>query len=331
MVESAAPSGGELVQRATGPEAQAEWQANLEKLFDAILRTPVGELFHPKQTADLVEGALSADALQNGARPASKLLWILLLGQLRDDKRRFADYVSDEQREALQELAARDDVVPERLIHEILEDEAAREVMADLVSHALREFQDKVNPFFAEWGLPALLKRLSPFGLGGMGKTFDSLRAEFEKRFDPEMRRFMTTFTGRGAKRVATYVVDHAGDKAFVALRKRIVRFLLDQTVAATLQSAGDPLLDRIYEIATDIAVYTTDLDSVRARRRLVVEQLVMLHASQPLGDALAQYGIVARPNFELLARVSWPFVRAALASPAGRAWLGSLTAPADR
>jgi hypothetical protein len=320
----------DLVANATGPEAEQLWRRNLEAIYDAILAVPVGRLFHARTTADAVEAALSREAVHDGYLPASKLAWILLLGQLRDDRRRLGEYVHDEGREALEEIAARPDVVPERLLQEILDDDAAREVMGDLIYEALREFQDKVNPFFAEWGLPALLKRLGPFGLGGMGKAFDSLRGEFEKRLEPEMRRFLTTFTGRGVKRVGAYVVDHAGDRSFIALRKRLVRWGLDQTVSGTVAATGEPLLNRGYEVAADIGAHAIGLDSVRARRRLVVEQLVTLHAGQRLGDALAQYGITARPDFDLAARMTWPFVRAALTSEAGARWLASLTtAPA--
>jgi hypothetical protein len=318
----------DVVHRATNAEAEALWRDNLEALYDAVLRTPVGQLLRPRATADAVEAALSREAIDDAGRPASRVLWILLLGQLRDDKRRLGEYVSDEGRDALEEIATRPDVVPERLLREIFEDEAAREVAADMIYDALREFQDKVNPFFAEWGLPALLKRLGPFGLGGMSKAFDSLRGEFEKRLEPEMRRFLTTFTGRGVKRAADYAISHAGDRAFLALRKRLVRWVLDQTVAGAVSDMGEPLLQRGVEVATDLAAYAVALDSVRARRRLVVEQLVTLHAAQPLGEALAQYGITARPDFDLLARLTWPFVRAALSSDAGARWLRSLTEP---
>lgn len=319
-----------VVHRATDREAEALWRDNLEALYDAVLAVPVGSLLHPRATADAVESAMSEDAIENAHRPALKLLWILLLGQLRDDKRRFGEYVPEGGREALEEIAARPDVVPERLLHEIFEDEAAREVAGDMIYDALREFQDKVNPFFAEWGLPALLKRLGPFGLGGMSKGFDSLRGEFEKRLEPEMRRFLTTFTGRGVKRAAEYAISHAQDRAFIALRKRLVQWLLDQTVAGTVASAGEPLLHRGVEVGTDIGAHAIRLDSVRARRRLIVEQLVTLHASQPLGEALAQYGISARPDFDLAARVTWPFVRAALSSEPGARWLQSLIGAPD-
>lgn len=320
------PAPADVVARATGAEAERLWRDNLEALYDALLRVPVGGLLHPRTTSDTVEAALSEHALDDAIRPAGKLFWILLLGQLRDDKRRLAEYVPDDGREALEELATRPDIVPERLIREIFEDEAAREVAADMIYDALREFQDKVNPFFAEWGLPALLKRLGPFGLGGMSKAFDGLRGEFEKRLEPEMRRFLTTFTGRGVKRAADYVIDHSADRAFIALRKRLVRWVLDQTVTSLVASAGEPLLNRGHDVAVDIAAHALALDSVRARRRLVIEQLVSLHASQPLGEALAQYGISARPDFELVARLTWPFVRAALSSEAGARWLRSLT-----
>lgn len=328
MMDPRTPPADDVIARATGREAEQLWRDNLEAIYDAILEVPVGRLLHARTTADAVEATLSREAVQDGFLPASKLVWILLLGQLRDDKRRVGEYVHDEGREALEELAARPDVVPERLLQEILDDEAAREVMGDLLYTALREFQDKVNPFFADWGLPSLLKRLGPFGLGGMGKAFDGIRAEFEKRLEPEMRRFLTSFTGRGVKRVGAYLVDHAGDKSFIALRKRLVRWVLDQTVTGTIASAGEPLLNRTYEVATDIGANAMGLDSVRARRRLVVEQLVTLHAEQPLGEALAQYGITARPDFDLAAKLTWPFVRAALSSEAGAAWLASL-APA--
>lgn len=304
---------------------RAAWRANLEAIYDELMAKPVGELFDAKAVSAAVEALYTEEALRDGWKPLARLAWILLLGQLKDDKHTVGSYVPEAQRAAIDEWVRDPDVVPERLIREMADDEAVRETIAALIYDALREFQDKVNPFFSEWGLPALLKRLGPFGFGGVAKLFDSVRAEFERRLEPEMRRFLASFAGRGAERVASHVIDHAGDPAFIALRQRTMKWLLDQEVAALFSEKNEALADGAEEIARETMAFALQRPIVRERRRLMVEQLIVLHAKQPLSEALAAYGIKARPSFDVIAAATWPIVRAALATRAGRAWLASV------
>src|SRR5262249_37749361 len=145
---------------------------------------------------------------------------------------------------------------PARLLREALENEAAEEVMRDVLYDALKEFSEKVNPFFADWGLPSLLKKLSPFGLGAMSKGFDSVRVEFDRRLEPEIRKFLLGFSRRALKNVADFTIDKADEPEFVAIRKRLVHFLLERRVAELCPEPDDGRAAMARDIALDLWVY---------------------------------------------------------------------------
>ena len=42
--------------------------------------------------------------------------------------------------------------------------------MRDVLYDTIREFNDKANPIFAEWGLVSMLKRFFPIGFGTVAK-----------------------------------------------------------------------------------------------------------------------------------------------------------------
>ena len=130
--------------------------------------------------------------------------------------------------------------LPEDLVHRVFEDEAAEEVLRDVIYDALVEFNDSVNPFFADWGLPSLLKKVMPIGSGTVIKSIGAIRGEFDKRLEPEMRKFLLVFVRKSKKKIAGLIVSKGSDPKFIALRQSVVDHANTFSPGVTDVTAGD-------------------------------------------------------------------------------------------
>jgi len=96
--------------------------------------------------------------------------------------------------------------MPERLLREMLENDATEAVMRDVLHEALVVLQ-KVNPFFADWGLPSLLRKLSPLASARWARRSTRWRAEFDRRLEPEMRSSCKAFSRRALRQFADFTI----------------------------------------------------------------------------------------------------------------------------
>jgi hypothetical protein len=313
-----------LEARLVSDEARREFRDHLAAGWASLLATPVERLVDADAVASAIDSAVASPSFERTIRPIVEGVLLLETARLREEERPVGSYVPASARATIDELLADPDVVPERVLRVVLEHEAVEEVMRDVLHDALKEFSEKVNPFVADWGLPALLKRLGPFGFGGMGKSFDGMRAEFERRLEPEIRRFLQGFSRRALKKTTDVTVDKRGEPSFVALRREIAAWVLAQPVASMVVAHDDARARLGRSAALDIAAHVAS--ETRAQRRAAIALAVQAHAKQTLGEALAVYGVSVEPDFEALAAASWPVVETLVKSEPVRAWLAKLT-----
>jgi hypothetical protein len=224
-------------------------------------------------------------------------------------------------------LAARSGHLTAPLVREISEHEAARLIMTDVLHDALVQFSDRVNPFVADWGLPSLLKKFSPFGLvGGMGKSVDGMRVEFEKRLEPEIRKFLIGFSREALRKSASSIVSQSDTPAFVALRQRILAFLLEQRFADVLLEERDT--DTVTRAAVEIIMHVCTDDKLAQQRRKIVKTFVEAQAQSSARQVLVLLGVPDKlppAVVDVLADATFPAYAAAIASPTGKRWLEAL------
>jgi hypothetical protein len=198
--------------------------------------------------------------------------------------------------------------------------------MRDVLHDALVEFNESVNPFFADWGLPALIKRFVPIGSGAILKSMSTVRSEFDKRLDPEIKKFLLSFSRKSKKKLADFVITKGGDPKLVALRQSLIVFFYEESLAKIMQNVDD---DARMEVDTaGEAIVLEVLRHERPRERLLaeLEKLVEDHGDETLGAWLARIGVTVRPDLEKLPELLWPFVRLALESPPARAFYERVT-----
>jgi hypothetical protein len=314
-----------LLERLASPRARDEWRANFGAVARALLARPIESLVPPARLAAALDAALSAEAARGALAPLTRAALPLALGALREVGEPIGDFVPDEARAALDALLARPKLVPEQLVREIIEHEAVEAVMRDVLSEVLREFSEKVNPFVADWGLPALLKRWSPLGAGALGKALEGVHNEFNRRLEPETRRFLQSITRRSLRRAADITVATQDAPAFVALRRRVAAFLLEQRFAELLlgvDEAGEAMLGRL---APPVQERLAAHEGLRKRRAEALAAAYQAWGPKSAGEVLAELGVTFRPDEAPFAELLWPAVEAALASEPGRAWVTSL------
>jgi hypothetical protein len=301
--------------RLTSKEAETEWRANLIGIYDALLATKIGELVDATTLADALDALLTSSLMRTGARPIARRIVPIVLGELIAQGRlAFGDHVPPTARARLDRVLERPKLIPESLVREVMEQDAMEAVMRDVLYDALHEFMEKTSPI-------ALFKKLIPFGGLGLGKGFDTAKAEFDKRLDPEIRRFLTAFSRRALKKSADIMIAKADTPEFVTLRKKLLAWALDQEIAATTKGVDAGLIEEGQDIALEIAEHVLEETRVRERRRARVAELVRDNAGRTLGEALALAGVTHRPDLDALARATWPLAKTIFTSRPVRGW----------
>lgn len=309
--------------RLVSPAAEREWREQLEAGFQQLLRSPVARVLDADKLSDSIDAALATPSFQRSLRPAIEAWLMLESARLSEEARPLGSYVPDSARTPLRALLSHPDLLPERLIRALLEHSAIEELMRDVLHEALREFSEKVNPFVAEWGLPALLKRLGPFGLAGMSKSFEAMRAEFDRRLEPEIRRFLLGFSRHALKTLTDNAIAKRNAPAFVELRHELAAWFMDQPIASLVVPHDEERARLARELAFGVAEHLAS--ETRPMRRAAISIAIRAHAEQPIHAALEVYGVQLQPDFDALAAVSWPIVVELAQSESVGAWLDKL------
>ncbi len=314
-----------LLDRLVSPAAREEWRANVRATWEELLDRPVGEIVSPETMADGLEALLDGASVEGTLRPAAQAIVAAMTAEARRDRTPASTYVPPAVRAELDALLERPKLLPEELIREVLDSDAAEEVMRDVLFEALKEFSQKVNPVVAEWGLPAILKKLSPFGLGGLGKGLETMRAELDKRTEPEIRKFLLGFSRRALREMGDFTIAKADTPPFVALRKHVASWLLGRPIAELAAPAGEETAKLAEALAIDAVAALLTHPVLRARRRTLVESAVRSRSGERLGDALKGLGITTIPDLDALTRATWEPVTAILSTEVARLHLGRM------
>lgn len=309
------------------PSSKTLLRANVEGALESCLSAKVGEVVDKEAVVRAVESAVSEETLRRMVRPVAKTTALLEVARLREDASPLGAYVPEAARADVRTLLERPKLIPEKLVRQVLSHEAFEGVMREVLEGALRDFQEKVNPFTSEWGLPALLKKFSPmgFGLGGLAKSFESVQKEFEKRLEPELKRFLQGASKRALAMTADFIVERSDKPTFVALRKELFAWLLEQPMSELVESADEEAMRLSESISFEVTRHLVSLEASRKRRRATIEMALAAHKDQSVREALAAYGVSPHFDFDALAEVLWQPIQVALQSPAAQRFVDEL------
>jgi hypothetical protein len=314
--------------RLRGDAGRAALVANLRAGWSAVLDARVSEVLQPDLVSRAVESVIDGPLLDRALRPAARATLLIELARLREDPTPLGAHVPDETRELLRELMERPGLLPERFVREALTHRAFEEVMRDVLDGALAEFQVKANPLTAEWGLPSVMKKAGPFGLGlgAFAKSFEAVRGEIDKKLEPQRKIFLQTFARRALSTMADFVIKRHDEPQFVELRKELLDWLLAQPVKDLVATVDQRSGELAEAAASAAAAHVARAEETRRRRRAGVAMAVAAHGRQTVREAMAAYGVDPTDvDWDAVAAAAWPGVERALDTPAIRGWIEEL------
>ena len=315
-----------LAERLTDERARGDFGRSLAAGYDHVLSLPLRALIEPKRLVGQIAALLSNETVRGFLSPIAREINRRVVTNLRSDSVKLGAYVPEEARASLNELIARPDLIPEELVRKVFDDEVTEQIMRDVMYDALVEFNESVNQFFAEWGLPALVKKVLPIGSNTVLKSMSTVRAEFDKRLEPEMRKFLLGFSRRSKKKLADIMIASAGDPKFVAMRQSIVAFLFEEAISDLMKNVDDDARMNADEVVEAIVLAVLKHERPRERLLAELELLIETHGDDTVGTWLGRIGVTERPDVETLAELLWPYVRLALESPPARAFYERVT-----
>ena len=279
------------------------------------MRAPVASVIEESAVLRLVEFASTDPFLTDTVRPILRASILIEVARLREEPARLETYVSKEAKALVERVLERPGLLPEKFVRQTLSHPAFEGIARDVLDDALHEFGDKVNPFTAEWGLPSLLRKAGPLsiGLGAFAKSIDAIREEFDRRLEPERKRFLQGFARRSLAMVADFVVKRNDDPPFVALRKELFAWLLEQPVSELTAPVTQGLAESVQDAAHEIARHVGSLEATKRRRRATMDMILAAHGKQSVEAAMAAYGAKLEPDFDALTDALWPIVTTAL------------------
>ncbi len=299
---------------------EAAFRADVARAIDGLLATPLEHVLDPARFEAAIEAALAKEQIDRGARPLSKTIHMAVVRGMRNDSTKLGTLVPAKARARIDKLLEKKHTINEKLIRQLIEQEAMEETLRDVIFDALKEFNEKFNPFVADWGLPGLLKGLGRFGLGPLTKSIDNVRLEFDKRLEPEMRKFLQGFSRRAVRRMADLVVQNNDDPKFLALRKSMVAFLYEQQLREIVANVDDESAEAWNEISVDVIEHSLALETSKKKRREAIAALMRDHGKEPLGHVLERYGFTAKPDADAIAKSIWPVARVIFQGSAAKA-----------
>ncbi len=315
-----------LTERLTDDRAKNDFFRSLSTGYDHVLERPLRELVDAVTLVPRLEKALTEPVVRGLLSPIVREIHRRTRAALRAEEVRLGAFVPDRARDAIDELLARPDLIPEALVRRVVDDDVTEQIMRDVIYDALVEFNESVNPFFAEWGLPALIKRFLPIGSGAVLKSMTAVRTEFDKRLEPEMRKFLLGFSRKAKGKLADFIVANGGDPKMIALRRTIIAFFYEETLASLTANVDDDAQMALDEAMEGIVLGALAHDRPRARLTAELTQLLADHGDETLAAWLTRIGVTERPALDELAELLWPYVKIALESPPARAFWERMT-----
>jgi len=315
-----------LRDRLVSEAAKRDWIRAFREGYTWALTLRVDEVLTAEIIANAARRVLADETFRRFALPLFRDISKCILHALRSERMPVGAVVSDTARTSIDALLQKPEILPEHVVRAIVEHEAVSTMLRDVLYQGLRQFNDTANPFFADWGLPAIVKRM-PFGGGALLKSFESMRDEFDKRLEPEIRSFLNSFSKTATATLSGFVLSKSSDPRALELRRHVAALLYTQSMADLLAGVDDAAEAHIVDASAHIA--DACLAHGHSYEQLRTTLATWLHHApfQTFAQWLGSLGINGEPPLDAIAEELWPHVRLVLGSPIAQSMYTSLTA----
>lgn len=293
-----------------GEEARAAFRALVLRGRERLLTARLADLVDEPALERMLDAYLSPALLDGTLAPAVAALVdaIARRASLREESP--GALVGAEAERAVARTAGEPEVVSAALVDAIVKTKGVEEAASEQLFEALDGFSRRVNPFVAEWGLPLLVGTLPLLARGAVKGALATFQAEFERRLEPEIRRYLATFVRRSFDAAASEFAKRRSDPDMVRLRTELASAVmavpLEHLVWSPDTPAGKRALDAVAACVRGLGRH----DALRAELRLALRQA--LADERSLAEALERHGISV-PADDALADALWPGVRSLL------------------
>jgi hypothetical protein len=308
--------------RLSGEPAKLELRRNLERGYLELLEKTLGEVLPRTALLRLLDPAKKPELYEKAVAKIAAAVEADAYPRVTAHKATVGSYVPDESKKRIDELLAKPNLVKPELVREILRQEAMEELMQDVLFDALKEFNEKVNPFFADWGIPAIVKKVMPIGSGAVLKSLDAVRGEFDKRLDPEMKKFLGVFSKKALDRTANLMIDKGDSPKFVEVRKAIAKWIYTQPVGELTKTIDADAVRLGREAGIGIAARVAASQDLARDVEAAIAAFYAKHEGEKLSVVRAHYGIDYTPDFDALVEGAWPTVVTVVTSATAIDWV---------
>lgn len=241
----------------------------------------------------LLDGAFLEELLENIVKPYI----ISELNRIREDNEEIDYYFDERSLKLLRDVISNPDLLPKEWLEKTLDHEAFHQLMASLLYNALKEFTIQVNPFFSSWGLPALLKKAAPFGgifdpFGVGNKVIDTLKTEFEKQLEPQIKNFLTFFTGTAIQHAYSFATGKENKKIFIELRQDMLTNILAEKTSIFTSSLTPKAIEQFAELSSSMTLQYLRRKSTRKLIKERIDSFFDERNEQTFGEIFAKYNI---------------------------------------
>jgi hypothetical protein len=305
-----------LRERLVSDAAQADWASLARRGWESLAAERLSDVVDPAAAARVIASVLDADSVRGLFAPVLREVARQAVATLRRDDTKLGDYVPSDARAAIDKLLERHDLIPDDLVREVFAQPIVGDAIENTLYDALTQFQSTVNPFFAEWGLPSILKRM-PIGGGLILSSMESLRAEFDRRVEPEIRKFLAVFSRRTRGDLAELFLSKSGDPKLARLRQDVVAYLYTRTVEELLAGLDEEMTETSAFVAERVALQVVERPAASTALEEALARFLEEHGDSTVGQWLERIGASGDVAVEAWAEASWPLVRTVLASTA--------------
>ena len=304
-----------------GEDARQAWVRMVGHAVTMALSSPPSTLIDESSLDRLIAAALASETIANTIAPAvvAAVAETALRARTLDETP--AGLLGPDAARAIDRVAELPDLASEAVVHAILTSSAVEQLVGEHLFDAINIFSRKVNPFVAEWGLPALLNALPLLGRGAIKTALGGVHEEFERRLEPETRRFITGFVKQSLQKAERELTTRSGAPEHVRLRKEIATAVMKVPLREFVWDPRSEIGQRVLAAVNASVRHTMGHPSVREALENALADV--LKESATVGEILGRYGI-AVPPVEELADATLPAVRRVLALPAVQEELGN-------
>src|SRR5450432_1329397 len=103
------------------------FRADVKRAIEGLMATPIEALLEGPRVEAAFDAALAKDQVERGARPLSRAIQLAIVRGMRSDATKLGDFVPEKARARIDKLLEKKRTVNEKLIRQLIEQEAMEE------------------------------------------------------------------------------------------------------------------------------------------------------------------------------------------------------------